>query len=131
MNTRIPRHSNNGHFVVSRNAEAPPLEEAQTQFSIIKAWGLLVAVFLSVHVAALFSPPLLDDADAAHAQVARHIAETGDWVTFYIDGVRYLEKAPLPYWIVALDYRLFGYNVFATHLPQALGILGCALLAWV
>ena len=131
MNTRIPRPHTNGHFVVSRRSETTPLEYPITQFSTLKTWLLLGAVFLSVHVAALFSPPLLDDADAAHAQVAKHIAQTGDWVTFYIDGVRYLEKAPLPYWIVALDYRLFGYNVFATHLPQSLGILGCAILAWL
>jgi len=100
------------------------------QFSTSKAWVLLAAVFVAVYVAALFSPSLLDDADAAHAQVARHIAVSGDWVTFQIDGVRYLEKAPLPYWIVAIDYHLFGYNVFATHLPLAIGILGCAILAW-
>jgi len=89
--------------------------------------GLWTAIFFS----SLFAPPLFDDADAAHAQVAKHIAQTGDWVTFYIDGVRYLEKAPLPYWIVALDYRLFGDNVFATHLPEALGIFALAGLAWV
>ncbi|AXC10391.1 Melittin resistance protein PqaB [Acidisarcina polymorpha] len=89
-----------------------------------------MAVFLAVYVAALFTPPLLDDADAAHAQVARHIALSGDWVTFQIDGIRYLEKAPLPYWTVAIFYHLFGYNVFATHLPMALGMLGCAVLAW-
>jgi 4-amino-4-deoxy-L-arabinose transferase-like glycosyltransferase len=91
---------------------------------------LLLTIFLAVHVAALFTPSLLDDADAAHAQVARHIAETGDWVTFKIDGIRYLEKAPLPYWLAAISYRFFGYNVFATHLPLALAVLGCAALAW-
>jgi len=131
MNPRIPRHHNNGHFVVTRTGEPTPPEETLTQLSIRKAWVLLIAIFVSVHVAALFSPPLFDDADAAHAQVAKHIAQTGDWVTFYIDGVRYLEKAPLPYWIVALDYRLFGDNVFATHLPEALGIFALAGLAWV
>ena len=127
-----PKHPTNGRFGVTRSAELAPSELSVADLSTVRAWILLAAVFLSVHVAALFSPPLLDDdADKpAHAQVAKHIAQTGDWVTFYIDGVRYLEKAPLPYWIVALDYRLFGYNVFATHLPQSLGILGCAILAW-
>jgi len=130
MTTRTPRHLTNGHLVVARTADAPHSEESVAQFSTLKAWALLVAVFVAVYVAALFSPSLLDDADAAHAQVARHIAVSGDWVTFQIDGIRYLEKAPLPYWIVAIDYHLFGYNVFATHLPLALGILACAILAW-
>ena len=47
-----------------------------------------------------------------------------------MDGIRYLEKPPLPYWLAAADYHLFGYNVFATHLPLTLGVLGLAILAW-
>jgi 4-amino-4-deoxy-L-arabinose transferase-like glycosyltransferase len=92
---------------------------------------LLLLVFAAVHVAALFSPPLLDDADATHAVAAQHMARTGDWVTLQVDGIRYLEKPPLPYWLAAADYHLFGYNVFATHLPLTLAVLGLAILAWV
>ena len=91
---------------------------------------MLLLVFAAVHVAALFAPPLLDDADATHATAAQHMAHSGDWVTLKVDGVRYLEKPPLPYWLAAIDYHLFGYNVFATHLPLTLGVLGLAVLAW-
>ena len=95
------------------------------------AWTLLLLVFLAVHLAALFTPTLVDDADATHANAAQHMAVSGDWVTLTVNGVRYLEKPPLPYWIVAIDYHIFGYNVFATHLPMALGVLACAVLAWL
>ena len=88
-------------------------------------------MFAAVHVAALFTPPLLDDADANHATAAQYMALSGDWVTLKVDGIRYLEKPPLPYWLAAADYHLFGYNVFATHLPLTLGVLGLAILAWV
>ena len=44
-------------------------------------WALLAAIFAAVQFASLFTPPLLDDADASHAQAAQHMAETGDWVT--------------------------------------------------
>ncbi len=88
-------------------------------------------MFIAVHFLALFSPSLLDDADSTHAIAAQHIALTGDWVTLKVDGVRYLEKPPLPYWLVAIDYHIFGYNVFATHLPQSLGVLAMAVLAWI
>src|ERR1700727_1453421 len=87
----------------------------------VKTWALLLLVFLAVHFAALFTPSLLDDADATHANAAQHMARSGDWVTLYVNGVRYLEKPPLPYWLAAADYHIFGYNVFATHLPMALG----------
>ncbi len=96
-----------------------------------KAWTLLLLLFFAVHFAALFSPSLLDDADATHANAAQHMARSGDWVTLYVNGIRYLEKPALPYWLVALDYRLFGFNVFATHLPMAFAVLANAILAWV
>lgn len=91
---------------------------------------MLLLVFAAVHFAALFAPPLLDDADATHAVAAQYMARSGDWVTLKVDGIRYLEKPPLPYWLAAADYHLFGFNVFATHLPLSLGVLGLAFLAW-
>ncbi|MGO9438588.1 MAG: glycosyltransferase family 39 protein [Terracidiphilus sp.] len=99
--------------------------------SALASWALLLAIFAAVQVAALFTPPLLDDADANHAEAAQHIAESGDWVTLKIDGIRYLEKPPLPYWIDAALYRVFGQNAFATHLPNSLALLGCAWIAWL
>ncbi|MBV8629730.1 MAG: glycosyltransferase family 39 protein [Silvibacterium sp.] len=112
-----------------RKAEAAP-EKPGLICHPAKAWSLLLLVFLAVHFAALFSPSLLDDADATHANAAQHMALRGDWVTLRVDGIRYLEKPPLPYWLAAIDYHIFGYNVFATHLPISLGVLACAFLAW-
>ena len=56
------------------------------------------------------------------------MALSGDWVTLRVNNVRYLEKAPLPYWIVAASLRPFGVNAFAVHLPQALCVLLLMLL---
>src|SRR5580698_5914188 len=91
---------------------------------------ILGGLWLILFFASLFTPPLLDDADATHASAARHMALTGDLVTLHVDGIRYLEKAPLPYWLVALSFRLFGFNTFAAHLPQAIGVLLLALLGY-
>jgi 4-amino-4-deoxy-L-arabinose transferase-like glycosyltransferase len=96
-----------------------------------KVWTLLLLLFFAIYVASLFSPSLIDDADATHANAAQHMARTGDWVTLYVNGVRYLEKPPLPYWLAAIDYHLFGYNVFATHLPMTFAVLANAILGWV
>jgi 4-amino-4-deoxy-L-arabinose transferase-like glycosyltransferase len=114
--------------------EAPAAGSATAErrfLSARQAWILLTLVWLAVHFAALFLPPLLDDADATHADAAQHMALTGDWVTLKVDGVRYLEKPPLPYWLAAVDYHIFGFDAFATHLPMALGVLAMAWLAWV
>ena len=77
----------------------------QSAPSTLAAWVLLAIIFASVQFASLFTPPLLDDADASHAQAAQHMAESGDWVTLKVDGIRYLEKPPLPYWLEAGFYR--------------------------
>ncbi len=91
---------------------------------------LLLTIWAIVFFCSLFAPSLLDDADATHANAARHMALSGDWVTLKVNGVRYLEKAPLPYWLVAISFRIFGYNTFATHLPQAVAVLVLALLGY-
>ena len=95
------------------------------------AIAILGTLWAAIFFAALFSPPLLDDADATHSNAARHILTSGDWVTLYVNGIRYLEKAPLPYWLVAASFRVFGFNTFAAHLPQAIAVLLLALLACV
>jgi 4-amino-4-deoxy-L-arabinose transferase-like glycosyltransferase len=89
---------------------------------------ILGGLWLLLFFAALFAPPLLDDADATHANAARAMATSGDHVTLKVNGIRYLEKAPLPYWLVALSFRIFGFNTFAVHLPQALAVALLALL---
>jgi hypothetical protein len=88
----------------------------------------LGALWLILFFASLFAPPVLDDADGTHANAARQMVLSGDWVTLRVNNVRYLEKAPLPYWIVAASLRAFGVNAFAAHLPQALCVLLLMLL---
>src|SRR6266702_3768286 len=89
---------------------------------------LLGALWAVLFLASLFAPPVLDDADGTHANAARQMLLSGDWVTLRVNNVRYLEKAPLPYWIVATCFRLFGFNAFAAHLPQAIAVLLLMLL---
>ena len=46
------------------------------------------------------------------------------WVTPYADGVRFLEKPPLLYWVTAVSFKLFGINEFALRLnPMAIAAL--------
>ena len=109
---------------------APPAIRATAAMTPRRAWLLILIVYFAVHFASLFSPPLEDDVDATHAQAAQHMVLTGDYVTMYVNGIRYLEKPPLPYWLISVDYRLFGFNVFATHLPLTLAVLALAILVW-
>ena len=88
-------------------------------------------VWAVVYLGSMFSPPLMDDADTVHAEAAREMAESGDWVTLKIDGgIRYLEKAPLMYWLVAASYKIFGVHEWSTRLPIALSMLALLLVTY-
>src|SRR6266404_3789317 len=96
----------------------------------------LIALWGIIYLASCAHPPaLLDDADTVHAEAAREMAETGDWVTLHANGIRYLEKAPLMYWSVALSDELFGnlfgkrfgVSEFSSRLPIALATLALML----
>jgi 4-amino-4-deoxy-L-arabinose transferase-like glycosyltransferase len=95
------------------------------------AWAVVV-LFIIIYLGSAFTPALQDDADSTHAEAAREMLVSGDYVTLHVNGVRYLEKAPLMYWMVAFSYGIFGVNEFATRLPTALAmfLLVCLAIHW-
>jgi len=92
------------------------------------AWAAVFFLFLAIYVGSAFTPALQDDVDTSHAVAAREMITRGDYVTLHINGVRYLEKAPLMYWLVAGCYRVFGVSDFATRLPTVAAMFLLALL---
>jgi len=62
------------------------------------------------------------------AQIARNMLTSGNWVTARLDGVAYLEKPPLIYWMMAGSYKVFGVHDWAARLPIALFCIALALL---
>jgi 4-amino-4-deoxy-L-arabinose transferase-like glycosyltransferase len=70
----------------------------------------------------------MDDVDAVQAQIARNMLASGDWVTARLNGVAYIEKSPLVYWMMAGSYQVFGVHDWAARLPLALAVV---LLCWV
>jgi 4-amino-4-deoxy-L-arabinose transferase-like glycosyltransferase len=87
---------------------------------------LLAAV---IFLGCIVSPPsLMDDVDAVQAQIARNMLTSGDWVTARLDGVVYLEKAPLVYWAIAVGYVIFGAHDWAARIPIAISAIA---LSWL
>ncbi len=70
----------------------------------------------------------MDDVDAVQAQIARNMLDSGDWVTARLDGIAYLEKAPLVYWMMAESYKIFGVHDWAARIPIALAAIA---LCWL
>ena len=96
-------------------------EEASNSRS--RNWLWILVLWAVIYIPGLFTPPLLDDADSVHAEAAREMVVRHDWSTLYIDGIRYLEKAPLLYWGMAVSYKVFGVRDWAARLPLILGLL--------
>ncbi len=80
-------------------------------------WAILYFFF------GLFSPGLLDDVDSVYTEIAREMLARHDYVTPYLDGIRFFDKPPLMYWMAAGCMRLFGPHDWAARLPLALGVL--------
>jgi 4-amino-4-deoxy-L-arabinose transferase-like glycosyltransferase len=86
-------------------------------------------VAAAIYLGCILSPPsLMDDVDAVQAQIARNMVTSGDWVTARLDGVVYLEKSPLIYWLIAISYKIFGAFDWAARIPVA---LACVALGWL
>ena len=98
-----------------------------------RSWHTYLAILLflaaAIHLLSILSPPsLMDDVDAEQAQNARNMLTSGDWVTSHLDGVIYLEKAPLIYWMMAGSYKVFGPYDWAARIPIALSSIA---LVWL
>src|SRR5271165_4698682 len=98
--------------------------------SLSKRYQWIVVLFASViFLTGIISPPsLMDDVDASQALMARNMLHSGDWVTARLDGVLFLDKAPLKYWMTVLLYKLLGAHDWVARIPSALSAIA---LCWV
>ncbi len=89
----------------------------------------LLLIAASVYLVGIISPPSLHGRRGcrAGANCPQH-ADAGDYVTARLDGVAYLEKPPLIYWMMAGSYKVFGVHDWAARIPVALFCVGLALL---
>src|SRR2546426_11053071 len=102
-------------FAIARNSFKPDL--------------IVVLIAAAIFLGCIYSPPhLMDDVDAVQAQISRNMLQSGDWVTARLNGVAYLEKSPLGYWLTASAYRIFGITDWTARLPLSLAVVA---LCWV
>ena len=80
--------------------------------------------------AGLGSLPLLEPDEGRNAEVAREMLASGDWATPHYDGLPYLDKPPVFFWLVASSFKLAGLHEWAARAPSALMGLCLLLLSW-
>jgi 4-amino-4-deoxy-L-arabinose transferase-like glycosyltransferase len=64
--------------------------------------------------------PLFNPDEGRYAEIPREMLASGDFVLPRLDGIVYLEKPPLQYWLSALGLRALGKQPFAARLVPAL-----------
>jgi 4-amino-4-deoxy-L-arabinose transferase-like glycosyltransferase len=102
--------------------------------SVLTSKGWLVYLIVALVAGAIYlgcsvSPPsLMDDVDAAVAQISRNMVTSGDWVTPRADGIVFLEKPAMFYWPIAVAFKIFGVYDWAARIPFALSAIGLACL---
>jgi 4-amino-4-deoxy-L-arabinose transferase-like glycosyltransferase len=92
---------------------------------------LLTVLIGAVYLALLGERPLTVPSEARYAEIPREMLASGDWLTPRLNGVKYFEKPPLMYWLVATAEAAFGRTEFAVRLWTAAFGLGGCLLAYL
>ncbi|HEY6100274.1 MAG TPA: glycosyltransferase family 39 protein [Anaeromyxobacter sp.] len=88
-----------------------------------------LAVLLLCFLAATGARALNVPDEGRYAEVAREMLRSGDWVTPRLDGVPFLDKPPLFYWLEGAAFALLGVHVWSARVVTALlGFAGCALV---
>lgn len=91
-------------------AAVPPA--APAPFADRTGWGrdlLLLTLALGLWFGLFLGSRSLNNPDEGrYAEIPREMAETGDYVTPRLNGVKYFEKPPLVYWLSALTFEVVG-----------------------
>ena len=91
----------------------------------------MLVLSASLYIGTAGTPALDDeDVDAAHAMVSQEMLQRHNFVVMYMDGIRYLIRPPMHFWMVAASYKLLGESEFATRLPIGLAVVGMVLLTF-
>jgi 4-amino-4-deoxy-L-arabinose transferase-like glycosyltransferase len=112
---------------------APIAENPRTSTAVRIAWAILILATLYVcYFSHLGAIGFVGPDEPRYAWIARHMVETGDWVTPRLYGKPWFEKPVLYYWGAALCFKLFGVSEAAARLPSAISALLATLaLAWL
>ena len=98
---------------------------------LLSPWFLVLAAILASRFIGMALFPFADTTEPRYAEIARLMAETGDWITPWFEpGVPFWGKPPLSFWAQAASIKLFGVSEFAIRLPAWLATLGIVYLTW-
>src|SRR5690349_12676095 len=101
--------------------------------SYLKTLLVILCLLMPALLYSLGERPVSKVQEVRVAETAREMVVSGDWAVPRYNGELRLQKPPLPYWLTAASYKVFGLNATAVRLPAVIfGLLSVALLfAWM
>jgi 4-amino-4-deoxy-L-arabinose transferase-like glycosyltransferase len=111
-----------------QSAVAIPLGAASRAANIAGANYAALALILAFYLLyGLGAYGILNDNEGLYAEGAREMLASGSFGVPTLNGVPYLEKPPLLYWLLAAAYALFGESQIVA---RAVPVAASALLVW-
>lgn len=87
------------------------------------AWATL-AIVLLLPLISMAVVPFYDTSEPRYAEIARVMAQTGDWITpWFSPGIPFWGKPPLSFWAQAQSMKAFGFTEFAGRFPSWICLL--------
>ncbi len=91
------------------------------------AW--LIAGLVAIRLLTMWLLPMSDTTEPRYADIARMMAQSGDWITpWFKQGVPFWGKPPLSFWAGAASMKLLGVSAFAARFPSWIAHLISLLL---
>jgi 4-amino-4-deoxy-L-arabinose transferase-like glycosyltransferase len=88
---------------------------------------LVAVVSAAVSLIGLGWTPFVDPPEGVHAQIAREMLADGHWITPRLNGVRYFDKPPLPYWLMAVAFTVADPTPAVARLSCAMAAIGVSV----
>lgn len=88
--------------------------------------GLLFFYLLFLGHYAVFSPD-----ESRYSEIAREMLVSGDYITPRVNGIVFLDKPILHYWLQTIAIRLLGVNEWAFRIVPALLAILCILVTYI
>jgi 4-amino-4-deoxy-L-arabinose transferase-like glycosyltransferase/membrane-associated phospholipid phosphatase len=95
---------------------------------------LLVIIFAAcvfLFLIGNWASTLFDRDEGWYAEIAREMMASGDYLTPAYNGKSFLEKPPLPYWLMAGSMSIFGQNAFGARFPSAVAGAGACVILFL
>jgi 4-amino-4-deoxy-L-arabinose transferase-like glycosyltransferase len=112
-----------------RKSQTQPRPQPQPALHI-PLWLVWVAALAFV-LCGLGSYGILDNNEGLYAEIPREMLASHDWrlwVIPHLNGLPYMEKPPLLYWLTALSFSVFGIAEWSARMVPAMSSLLCVWL---